>query len=161
MTRIFLFFLGAMLTGLLFFIPTSEACPKCKPDKFLTVNASDLKWVPAPAALPAGAKLALVHGDPKKPGLFAMRLSLPGGYVIPPHWHPADEHVTVISGAFNMGHGKTFDKKKSMKLTAGGFARMKKGTPHFAWTSGKTVVQVHAMGPWGINYVNPTDDPRK
>lgn len=163
MIKRFSYLLSVVLFGGLLFVPMSKADPKDgKVDlaHFLTVNSSDITWVDAPPSLPPGAKMAVVHGDPKKAGLFAMRLILPSGYSIPPHWHPADEHVTVISGTFNMGHGSKFDKKRTTKLKAGGFARMKKGTHHFAWAKGKTVVQVHAIGPWGINYVNPADDPR-
>ncbi|MDO8520018.1 MAG: cupin domain-containing protein [Deltaproteobacteria bacterium] len=137
-----------------------ESCKIKKKDHVL-LNKKEMQWMAAPAALPPGAKISILHGNPKAPGFFAMRIEAPGGYTIPPHWHPADEHVTVISGTFNMGIGSQMDKTKGKALPAGSFAMMKKGTRHFAWTKGKTVVQVHAMGPWGINYVNPADDPRK
>ena len=120
----------------------------------------DLKWSDAPASLPKGAKLAVLHGDPNAPGIFAMRLSLPAGYKVPPHWHPADEHVTVISGEFYMGMGDTWDEAKGHAMPVGAITIMPKGTRHFAWTKVETVVQLHAIGPWGINYVNPQDDPR-
>ena len=58
-------------------------------------QAPELKWGPAPAIFPAGAKMAVLQGDPGKPGLFTVRLDMPDGYRIPPHWHPADEHITT------------------------------------------------------------------
>lgn len=125
------------------------------------VTKKELAWTDGPPALPPGAKMAIIHGDPAKPGLFTMRIRVPNGYSVPPHWHPADEHVTVIKGTFNMGHGNTFDKEKSKALPVGSFARMPKREHHFAWVKGETEVQIHAMGPWGINYVNPADGPRK
>ncbi|HMH57424.1 MAG TPA: cupin domain-containing protein, partial [Gemmatimonadales bacterium] len=64
--------------------------------KAVVVTPDAMQWGPAPAILPAGAKLAVLDGDPTKPGLFTMRLSMPDGYRIPPHFHPVDEHVTVI-----------------------------------------------------------------
>lgn len=86
---------------------------------------------------------------------------MPDGYRIPPHWHPADEHVTVVQGAFVMGVGEKFEQTGGHELPAGAFALIPSGTRHFAWTKGETVVQLHGTGPWGINYVNATDDPRK
>ena len=79
-----------------------------------------------------------------------------------PHWHPAVEHVTVISGTFYMGMGDKFKEKKAKKLTPGGFAAMEIGSRHYAFTKNEpSIIQLHGMGPWGITYVNPKDDPRK
>lgn len=127
----------------------------------IMVTPNEVKWGPAPESLPAGALFAVVGGDPKAEGvLFTFRLKLPDGWRVPPHFHPADEHVTVISGTFNMGMGDTFDEKVAKALPAGGFAVMPKGQHHFAWAKGETILQIHAIGPWGITYVNPKDDPR-
>jgi len=123
-------------------------------------SAGDIKWVDGPASLPAGAKVAMLEGNPTQEGPFTMRLQLPDGFSIPPHWHPAVEHVTVISGTFNLGMGEQFDKSKGRALPAGSFAFMPAEMRHYAWATGETVVQVHGMGPWRINYVNPADDPR-
>lgn len=131
-----------------------------KPDHIM-VKPENVKWVEGPPSLPPGAKFAVMEGDPKVAGLFAMRISLPAGYKIPAHWHPADEHITVISGTFLMGLGDKFDNGKLQALPAGGFGVMLTGTKHFAMTKEATIVQLHGMGPWGINYVNPDDDPRK
>ena len=68
--------------------------------------------------------------------------------------------LTVLSGTFNMGTGDSFDRSKTQALNAGGFAVMPTQTRHFAWTATETVIQVHGVGPWGLTYVNPTDDPR-
>ncbi|HKO44934.1 MAG TPA: cupin domain-containing protein [Pyrinomonadaceae bacterium] len=120
----------------------------------------DVKWVEGPASLPRGAKVALLEGNPTQEGPFTMRLQLPDGFTIQPHWHPAVERVTVISGTFNLGMGEKFDKSAGRALAGGSFAFMPPGMKHYAWASGETVVQVHGMGPWKINYVNPADDPR-
>ena len=121
----------------------------------------EMKWSDGPASLPPGAKFVVIEGDPAKAGLFTMRASLPANYTIQAHWHPAFEHVTVISGTFMMGLGDKFDGKKLKALSAGGFAVMPPKTTHFAMTKVETVIQLHGMGPWAINYVNPADDPRK
>ena len=78
-----------------------------------------------------------------------------------PHTHPAFEHITVISGTFNLGMGEKFDTTKGKALEAGAFAYLAPKTNHFAWSKGETVVQLHGEGPWQINYLNPADDPRK
>lgn len=124
------------------------------------VSTADMKWSDGPASLPPGAKAALLEGDPTKEGPFTLRLQLPDGYSIQPHSHPGVEHVTVISGTFNLGMGEKFDKSSGRTLDAGSFAFMPPGMRHFAWTTGDTVIQLHGVGPWKINYVNPADDPR-
>jgi len=124
------------------------------------VTPDGVTWQVGPASLPPGAQFAVLEGDPKHTGLFTMRLRLPATYRIPAHWHPADEHVTVISGTFNMGTGDVLDLAKGKALPTGSFALMPAQMHHFAWTSEETVLQLHGVGPWQINYLNPADDPR-
>lgn len=121
---------------------------------------ADLKWADSPPSLPKGAKVAVLEGDLGSPGPFTMRIMLPAGYKIPPHFHPGIEHVTVIVGALYMGLGEKWDETKGHELTPGSFSYMAAGTRHYAWTKKATTLQVHGVGPWGITYVNPTDDPR-
>ena len=123
------------------------------------VTPDHLSWGPAPAILPAGARLAVLEGDPSKPGPFTMRLAMPAGYRIPPHFHQADEHVTVISGAFQVGMGETFDEGKLTTLPPGTFGVIPPGMRHFARAGKATVIQLHGVGPWGLTYVNPADRP--
>jgi quercetin dioxygenase-like cupin family protein len=118
-----------------------------------------IQWQDSPA-LPAGAKVAILEGDPTKDGYFAMRAKLPDGYRIPPHWHPGYERVTVLSGTFHLGRGEKFDKSAADALPAGTYTSMEPGMRHFAWAEGETVLQINTLGPWGITYVNPADDPR-
>ena len=126
----------------------------------MMATPDELKWVDIPS-LPPGAKLAVIEGPINQAGPVTFRLRLPANYQIPAHWHPAIEHVTVISGTFNMGTGDKLDQTKTRALTAGSVAIMQPKTNHFAWTKDETIVQVHGMGPWGVTYVNPADDPRK
>jgi quercetin dioxygenase-like cupin family protein len=120
----------------------------------------EIKWGPAPAVFPSGAQMAVMQGDPSGTGLFTVRLRLPNGYKLPPHTHPTDEHVTVISGNFLVGMGKTFDASKTMALKPGGFVTAPANEAHYAVARGATVVQVHAMGPFAMTYVNPADTPK-
>jgi anti-sigma factor ChrR (cupin superfamily) len=124
------------------------------------VAPEELKWSDVPS-LPAGAKVAVIEGPMNQAVPFTVRLKFPDKYSIPPHWHPAVERVTVLSGTFHMGLGEKFDRSKGHALQAGGIAIMQPKTPHFAWTTGETIVQLHGTGPWGVTYLNPNDDPRK
>jgi quercetin dioxygenase-like cupin family protein len=125
-------------------------------------SSSDaMAWQDGPASLPPGARFAVLKGDPAKEGLFTMRVRLPAGYRIMPHWHPAVEHITVLSGTFNLGMGDAFDSTGAEKMPAGSFAFLGPRMHHFAWTDEETVIQLHGIGPWQINYLNAGDDPRR
>ncbi|MGI8893983.1 MAG: cupin domain-containing protein [Bacteroidia bacterium] len=124
-------------------------------------NTGDIQWMDGPGSLPPGAKYAVIEGDLSKPGPFTARIQLPANYEIPAHWHPAIEHVTVLEGSFYMGAGDKLDKSKGTRLNVGGFAVMPIDFRHFAYTTEPAVIQLHGMGPWGITYVNSTEDPRK
>lgn len=125
------------------------------------VPADQVSWGAGPPTLPAGAQAAVLHGDPSKDGMFVMRLKMPAGYAIPPHTHPKPEIVTVISGAFNVGMGNAADRGKAQRLASGSFFAFDPGLAHYAHVDEETVVQISSTGPWGIEYVNPADDPRK
>jgi quercetin dioxygenase-like cupin family protein len=125
------------------------------------LTPADLKWGAAPPALPAGAELTVLYGDPGKEGApYVLRLKAPAGYKIPPHFHPTDENVTVLSGTFNVGMGDTLDPKASKPFPPGSFVQAPANMHHYAWCKGPCVVQVHGMGPFAITYVNAADDPR-
>jgi len=122
-------------------------------------KAPELKWGPAPPVFPAGAQMAVLQGNPGGTSLFTVRLRFPNGYKIAPHTHPTDENVTVISGNFRVGMGTTFDRASMMTLKSGGFVTAPANHAHFAVAEGQTEVQVHAIGPFAMTYVNPADDP--
>jgi len=123
------------------------------------IQADDLKWIDVPAM--PGAKMTVLEGQVNKQGPLTFRIKFPANYEIPAHWHPTTEHVTVLSGTLNLGTGDKLDKSKTSKLAAGGFAIMPAKMHHFAWMSEETTLQVHANGPWTVNYVNPADAPKK
>lgn len=162
------FSLRLFLVGLTLIVPasllqaqekTTEKAVEHQTDHIMLVP-TDLTWKDGPASLPKGVKSTVLEGDPTKAGPFTMQLKLPANYKVPPHFHPAIEHVTVLSGSFHMGVGEVFDESKATKLPVGGFAVMSIGTRHFAFTKEEATIQLHGIGPWGITYVNPADDPR-
>lgn len=142
------------------FLAVFSAAAWAQHDAHRLMAPADLKWSDVPS-LPPGAKVAVIEGPLNEAAPFTFRLKFPDSYRIPPHWHPAVERVTVLSGTFHMGLGEKFDRSKAQALQAGGIAIMQPKTPHFAWTQGETIVQLHGTGPWGITYLNPSDDPRK
>jgi quercetin dioxygenase-like cupin family protein len=119
----------------------------------------DLKWGDAPPVLEKGATLSVVSGDPSKEGLYVLRLKMPAGFRINPHWHPTDEHVTVLSGTFSLGMGEKFDKATMKELPPGGYALLPAQMRHYAMAKTAATVQVHGMGPFTLTYVDPADDP--
>jgi quercetin dioxygenase-like cupin family protein len=122
--------------------------------------AKKLVWGPAPDALPAGAKVAVVDGDPGKAGPFTIQLSMPSRYRIAPHSHPTDEHVKVLRGTIMMGSGNEWSAKGMHALKAGASDSIRAGTNHFVQAQGPTIIEVHSTGPFVVNYVNQADDPR-
>lgn len=118
-----------------------------------------LQWGPAPAVFPAGAQLAVLEGDPSKTEPFTVRLRFPDGYRIAAHTHPTTENVTVISGTFLAGMGTRFVEQTMKAFAPGDFASVPANHAHYAMARGTTVVQVHAIGPFALTYVNPADAP--
>ena len=140
--------------------PPAKAAPAAPKHTMLT--AADMKWGPGPDALPPGIQMAVVDGDPSKAGApFVIRAKMPNGYRVPPHFHPTDENIIVISGNFALGMGDKWDDASMKWLGANGFARMPKVMHHYALAKGDTEIQVHGTGPFNVTYINPKDDPRK
>jgi len=127
----------------------------------LMVAPADVTWVDGPPTLPPGVKMAVIHGDPNKAGLYAVQLKFPADFKVMPHAHPIDEHYTVLSGTVYFGIGEKFEPEKAKALSAGSFGMAPAQTPHFAWMKEETVIHSYGIGPTGFTYVNPADDPRK
>lgn len=125
------------------------------------LTAAESKWGPAPPVFNPGAMMAVESGDPSQAGPFVIRLKVPAGYKVMPHWHPTDENVTVISGTFALGMGEKFDAATMKSLPAGGYALLPATMRHYAMAKTAAVVQVHGTGPFALTYVNPADDPSK
>lgn len=142
-------------------IATAQDSPAKNDSHAIVALPDQVTWGPAPPALPPGAKVAVLEGNPSEAGPFTMRVLLPSGYRIPPHYHPVVEHVTVVKGTFKVGMGDKYDPSALTPLPTGAFAALQPGTRHFAEAQGETIVQLHGVGPWGLIYVNPADDPRQ
>jgi quercetin dioxygenase-like cupin family protein len=128
-------------------------------DEQVFVNTGDIKWGAAPPVLPKGAKLAVLYGDPGKPGPYVLRLAAPANYSIPPHWHTQTENLTIVSGALYLGMGDKRVAKEAQALKAGGYHYLPAKQHHYAFTRVATVIQVSGEGPFDINYIDPKDNP--
>jgi mannose-6-phosphate isomerase-like protein (cupin superfamily) len=126
----------------------------------LAVAPADLQWQPGPGSLPAGAEFVVIEGNPAEAGPLTLRLKFPADYQVPAHTHPAIEHITVLSGSLHVGMGDLLDKAASSEMGTGSFVVMPVGHSHYVWTHQEVVLQLHSMGPWGIDYIDPTNDPR-
>jgi len=128
----------------------------------LLPNAHAVQYGPGPASLPRGVRLASLAGDPAKPGPFVLRVIIPPHTVIAPHTHSAAENLTVISGAMFHEMGPRFERSRGQKVAAGGFVYLPGGMPHTVWTEGAPAeLQVTGLGPFGVQYLNPADDPSR
>jgi quercetin dioxygenase-like cupin family protein len=127
-----------------------------------TFTPDQIPYGPAPSFVAPGAQLAVLEGNPgASSGNYTVRLKMPEGYRIAPHWHPLRENVTVISGTFKVGMGDEFEAQKMAAFPAGSFAFLDPDMHHYAMACGETVVQVHGESPLQFNYVNPNDDPSR
>jgi mannose-6-phosphate isomerase-like protein (cupin superfamily) len=151
-----------LVAALLYAVPALAADAEKKADhgkaEATSVNAAEIKWGAAPPDLPKGAEMAVLHGDPSKPKPFTLRLKMPAGYKIPPHWHTKDEQLTILSGTFILHMGDTMDAPATT-LTAGGFHFLPGKMHHAAETKGETTLQLDGVGPFDIHYLNPADNP--
>lgn len=123
------------------------------------IAPDDLQWGPV-GSMGKGAEIAFIEGDISKKEPFTFRLRLADGYEILPHVHPEFERVTVLSGTLHFAHGEEFDRNDTQRLEAGSVAIMPPGDPMYGHAEGETIIQLHGTGPWGIEYLDPDDDPR-
>jgi hypothetical protein len=129
-------------------------------DQFRVIRTENVEWKAFPA-FPAQARLAILAGDPTKYGPYLIRVKLPAGTKMLPHCHPEDRIYTVISGVFYIGLGDVFDENKLTAHSPGCVLILPGGQPHFHWAkSGEYITQVNAIGPLGLAYLDPANDPR-
>jgi mannose-6-phosphate isomerase-like protein (cupin superfamily) len=141
-------------------LTASAACSRSHADERRTGEArlndqgqEVLRWGPPPASLPPGARMALVQGDPRMPGPFTVRFRLPDGFTVPPHFHPADEHVRVIRGEYGHGFGDVVDTTRMRWLRPGQTAVLPARSHHYTRARGSTETEISGMGPFTVRYV--------
>lgn len=141
--------LAGFLAGLL---SAQDPQPGPLPVGTIQLPAEKLAWVEAPPSLPAGTQMILLEGDPRKEGLFTLRLKIPPGTRLQPHWHPRDERVTVLSGLVKVGFGDQFEEAKMVSFGPGSFYLNPALSRHYVWFVEESVVQLTNVGPWEVLY---------
>ena len=115
------------------------------------VKSAEIKWGEPPPVFEKGMSFTVISGDPSKPGPYVVRAKMPAGFKIAPHWHPTDEHVTVLSGTLALGMGEKIDKTTMTKLHTGGYALLPAEMRHYAMATTAVTIQVHGEGPFALN----------
>jgi len=120
------------------------------PDPPIALTPDAMVWTDGPSTLPPGSKVAVLEGSPKAEGMFTMRLRIPAGSAIPPHWHPRQERVTVLSGAIDLGFGSVANAGKTRRYAAGSFYVNPPRVMHFLFFPEATEMQLTGVGPWEL-----------
>jgi len=139
----------------------ADASAQAAPAQHVMVAPGAIQWGDGPPTLPPGARMAVVSGDPTQAQPFTIRVQVPAGYRVAPHWHPTTENLTILSGTVALGMGETFDQATMTDVGAGGFVAMPGEMRHSFLARSAATFQVHGIGPFAVNYVNPADDPSK
>lgn len=148
---------GVVLAALV----VSASLAGAESERQILVTPDAITWKPGPTSIPPGAEMAVLAGDPTKPGPYTLRVRFPDGYRLPPHVHPAEERATVLQGSLLVGFGERWDDASAIVMAAGSFRVTPPGVPHYLRAQGETIFQVDGVGPGGITYINPADDPRR
>lgn len=152
--------ISVFLSLVVFALPAIATELPYQGDGHIMLHPDELQWKPV-SSMTGNAEIAVIEGNLSEEKAFTFRLRLPANYRIEPHIHPAYERVTVLSGQLDFGHGERFDVKALQRLVPGSVAIMAPGEAMYGMTGDKpTVIQLHGTGPWGIEYINPEDDPR-
>ena len=123
------------------------------------LTPADLEWVMDP--LDPTRSVALLEGNPARPGPYTLRGRMGAGYALGLHQHPdEDEHLTVLSGTLHWSAGARGSGEPEHALPAGAYAVFPAGMPHRLWTTEETVIQMSGVGPRTYVYFDPAEDPR-
>lgn len=122
------------------------------PDGAIAFKPAAIVWNDAPPNLPKGSKIAVLEGNPREDGMFTIRVRVPAGASLPPHWHPKPERVTILSGAAELGFGSTADPKNVVRYPAGSFYVNPPRVLHYVFFPEATEMQMTGTGPWEIRH---------
>jgi hypothetical protein len=124
---------------------------------FVRTTPENIEW-----SLPLGAgstPVALLDGDPSKPGIYVMLVKFPPNVFTRPRWHGEDRHIVVLKGTWYMGTGDNFDPSKAVPMPVGSYAKHPAGGVHWDGAKDEEVeLQVIGVGPLTTELVS-TDGP--
>ena len=134
--------------------------PADLPSGAIQVPAGTGTWSAAAPSLPPGSQIMVLEGDPSNEGPFTIRLKMPAGASLAPHWHPRDERVTVMSGELLVGFGDRIDEGAMARFTAGGFYVNPAKSHHYVQAAAESVLQLTGVGPWEVHFLEAPTPPR-
>jgi quercetin dioxygenase-like cupin family protein len=135
--------------------PAASAPAQGVPPGALQFDANAVAFRPAPPSMPKGVELAVLEGDPQKPGIFTLRLKAAPGFLLPPHTHPVEERVTVLAGSISVGFGSRVERGSARKFGAGAFYVTPPGVAHYVFSDEGATVQITGVGPWKVEPLAP------
>jgi quercetin dioxygenase-like cupin family protein len=130
-----------------------------KTDAPIGITPEAVVWTDGPPTLPPGSKMAVLEGSPRAEGMFTMRVRVPAGSAIPPHWHPRQERVTILSGAVDLGFGAVANKNSVTRYRAGSFYVNPPRVMHYLFFPEATEMQMTGVGPWELFTTDPNAPP--
>ena len=139
----------------------ADSAPAAPAAQHVMIAPAEVTWSDPPPSLPPGSRIAVIAGDPSQAQPFVIRAQVPAGYRVPPHWHPGVENLTILTGTVALGMGEQFDEASMTAIGPGGYASLPAEMRHYFLAKTASTFQVHGMGPFVVNYVNPADDPSK
>ena len=107
----------------------------------------------APVANATKMDAAFVVGAPNQPGLYTIRVHLKDGGLMPPHSHPDDRIITVVSGTLHYGFGDKADPAATTAYPTGSVFLAKANAPHYAIGKGDVIYQESGTAPTGTKWV--------
>jgi quercetin dioxygenase-like cupin family protein len=110
---------------------------------FIRTTPEQVQWQAA-----EGTPMAVLEGDPSKPGLYVIRVKFAPHTFSTPHWHSTDRHIVVLKGTWYMGVGETFDPSSAVPMPVGSYVKHPAGAVH--WDGAKdeeVVLQIVGEGP--------------
>src|SRR5213592_276537 len=123
------------------------------PPDLIQVDAAKLIWKDGPPTMPKGTKITVLEGDSKAPGMFTIRLRIPAGSKVMPHWHPRPERVTILSGLVKVGFGDEWHDRDMRAFHAGDFYINPAQSHHYVGFQRNSVIQITGEGPWELHFV--------
>ena len=98
----------------------------------------------------------VLMGDPSKAGVpYVVRIKTDAGYVVMPHTHPEDENIVVVLGSWSVGMGDKLNRQALAPMEVGTYALVPKRMAHFGLSKTEVVIQVHGIGPFSTDWVEP------
>jgi hypothetical protein len=122
-----------------------------QPEAPIAFTPEAVVWGDGPPSLPPGSKSAILEGNPRTEGMFTMRIRVPAGAALAPHWHPRHERVTILSGAVELGFGSVANTAAVVRYGAGSFYVNPPRMMHYVYFPEATELQITGHGPWEIH----------